>query len=104
MKEQGLEVAKHKNKKKSKKGFPVWVYKGKMESDWLKYTGSNAELQEDIKNGAIIEKHIWEFANCNKLLTFLEVEAQFKMDVIRDSKKFYNGNILGKFFPGDLKC
>jgi hypothetical protein len=104
LKLEGFDVRKHKNKKKSKKGLPVWVYKAKLESDWLMYTGSNKELNEDIKKGDRIEKHIWQFSNCLKNLSFLETEAQFKMDVIRDNEKFYNGNILGKYFPGDLNC
>lgn len=100
----GIEVKRHKNKKKSKKGLPVWVYKAKLESDWLLYTGSNEQLNKDIANGDQFEKHIWEFSNCEKKLSFLETEAQFKMDVIRDNGKYYNGNILGKYFPNDLNC
>ena len=104
LKLEGCQVKRHKNKKKSKKGLPVWVHKARLESDWLLYTGSNTQLNEDIKNGDRFEKVIWEFSNCEKKLSFLETEAQFKMDVIRDSRRFYNGNILGKYFPGDLNC
>lgn len=104
LKLEGVEVKRSKNKSQSKKGTPVWVHKAHLESDWLFYTGSNKELNADIEKGHTIEKQIWEFAYCSKQLTFLETEAHFKMDVIRDWKKYYNGNILGKFFPSDLNC
>tara|TARA_R100001440_G_scaffold4479_9_gene10261 strand:+ start:27866 stop:28342 length:477 start_codon:yes stop_codon:yes gene_type:complete len=104
LKLEGVEIRRHKNKRKSKKGLPVWVHKAKLESDWLMYTGSNAELNKHIQEGDQFEKHIWEFSNCEKKLSFLETEAQFKMDVIRDNGKYYNGNILGKYFPNDLNC
>ena len=100
----GFEVKRSKNKAKSKKGQPVWNHKARLESDWMLYNGSNAELIEAVKKGNTIEKEIWQFAFCEKELTFLETEALFKMDVLRDSDKFYNGNILGKFFPKDLNC
>tara|TARA_S200002703_G_C3765428_1_gene235619 strand:- start:678 stop:1160 length:483 start_codon:yes stop_codon:yes gene_type:complete len=104
LKIEGVQVARHKNKKKSKKGSPVWVHKARMESDWLLYTGSNEELNKAIENGNTIEKEIWDFAVCEKQLTFLELEALIKMDVLREPDKFYNGNILGKFFPADVNC
>lgn len=103
-KSQGLQVERHKNKSKSKPGSPVWVYKVRTESDWLKYVGSNKDLQKDIKNGDKIKKVIVNTANCTKQLTYLEVEAQIKMEVLRKNDKFYNQNILGKFWPNDLNC
>ena len=57
--------------KKIQKGLPVWVYKAKLESDWLLYTGSNTQLNEDIKNGDRFEKVIWAVSNCEKKLSFL---------------------------------
>jgi hypothetical protein len=104
LKQEGIKVARHKNKKKSKKGSPVWVHKARLESDWLMYTGSNQELNQAIEDGNSIEKEIWGFATCEKQLTFLELEALIKMDVLREPDKFYNGNILGKFFPADVNC
>jgi hypothetical protein len=103
-KEKGLTVAKHKNKSQSEKGAPVWVYKVRVESSWVKYCGSNVELQQDIKKGDKISKVILYTANCTKQLTFLEMEAQIKMDVLRKPEEYYNQNILGKFWPNDLNC
>jgi len=103
-KERGDATRRYKNKSKSKPGAPVWVHQVRGERDWLTYNGSNAELLEDIKNGANLSKEIWETAECKKKLTFLELEALIKMDVLRDAKNYYNSNILGKFFPRDITC
>ena len=100
----GFRVKRHKNKSKSKAGKPVWVYSALLETDWQSYTGSNKELNEHIKRGDTIRKVIWEVSECPKKLTFLEFEALVKLDVLRDNEKYYNGNILGKFFPNDLTC
>lgn len=100
----GENVSRTKNKSKSTKGNPTWVYKVRTESDWQTYVGSNKDLQQDIKNGDKIKKEILYFANCAKQLTFLEMEAQIKMDVLRKPEEYYNQNILGKFWPSDLNC
>lgn len=90
---------KTKDRKKSKKGKPVWIYKKLVikETDWLKYTGSCKELNDDIKAGDIVHKEIIDLAKDKKMLTYLEVKHQFKYDVL-ESDKWYNTNILGKFF------
>lgn len=97
LKADGVEV------KRTRKG-KGWTYKAKLESNWLSYVGSNKELQEDFKNGDKIVKEILEYGTCTKQLTFMELENQIIMDVLRKPEEFYNGNILGKFFPKDLTC
>ena len=97
LKESGIEV------KKTRKGTG-WTYKAKLESDWLNYVGSNKDLQKDFKNGHKIKKEILDYASCQKQLTFLELEYQINMNVLREPENFYNGNILGKFFPRDINC
>jgi hypothetical protein len=104
LKVSGGKVKRSKNKSKSKKGSPVWVHKARLESDWLMYCGSNEELKKAVEAGDTIEKEIWQYAFCEKELTYLETEALFNMGVLREPEKFYNGNILGKFFPADLNC
>jgi len=104
LKAKGEEVKRHKNKSTSKKGEPVWVYQVRVEGPWTKYCGSNEELKADIKKGDKITKEIIGIAFCTKQLTYLEIEAQIKMDVLRNPDKFYNQNILGKFWPNDLTC
>lgn len=67
------------------------------ESNWLNYTGSNKQLNEDIKKGDKIEKHILAFAKDKKNLTYLETKELFINNVL-ESSNFYNDNILGKFY------
>ncbi len=68
------------------------------ESNWLTYTGSNKELNQDIKDGDKIEKMIIDIAFDSRKLTYLETKHQFKNDVL-ESNNYYNTNILGRFFP-----
>lgn len=85
--------------KRSRKGKPIWEYRKLVikETDWLKYTGSNKELNEDIKNGDKIYKEIIDFGKDKRELTYLEAKYQFKKDVL-EREDCYNTNILGKFF------
>lgn len=66
-------------------------------TDWLKYTGSNEELNKDISNGHIIKKTILEFVYDKRTLTYLETKYLFLYNVLEDYI-FYNSNILGKFY------
>ena len=68
------------------------------ETDWKDYIGSSEELIKDIKNGDRINKTILEFAFSKYHLTYLEVKHQFIHEVL-ESEKWYNSNILSKFFP-----
>lgn len=67
------------------------------ESDWLTYTGSNKELNEDILKGDKIEKYILCFAENARDLTYLETKYLFINEVL-EKDNYYNGNILRKFF------
>lgn len=67
------------------------------ESDWKTYTGSNKELNDDIKKGDVINRYILDFAFNKVHLTYLEVKHQFKYEVL-ESANSYNDNILGKFY------
>lgn len=68
------------------------------ESNWQHYTGSNKELNEDIKNGAEISKTILEYAYSKAHLTYLEIKYQFMHGVI-ESDNWYNSNISGRYYP-----
>lgn len=72
------------------------------ESDWLTYNGSCKDLLEDIANGANIGKIILDVAFSKMQLTYLETKYLFNHDVL-ESDKFYNENILSKFFKGNIK-
>ena len=76
------------------------------ESNWRDYYGSNDTLLEEIAvlGEENFTREILQFYNSKKNLTYAEVELQFKLDVLYakfpdGTKKFYNQNILGKFFP-----
>lgn len=100
LKKEGVPVTKTKNKSKSKKGSVVWNYKQKnikKETDWLSYTGSNKELNQDIKNGDLYEKRILKFCFSKKDLTYHEVKEQMILEVLENCDS-YNSNILSKFF------
>jgi hypothetical protein len=79
-------------------------------SDWRKYYGSNEFLIEDIESLGEdnFTREILQFFETKKAVTYAEIELQFKFDVLRatlpdGSPKYYNRNILGKFFPDKVK-
>ena len=76
------------------------------ESKWKEYTGSCAELNEDIKQ---LGKYQFSFevlklCKTRGELTFSEVEYQFKRDVLSEcletgTRSYYNANIMNRWFP-----
>ncbi len=74
----------------------------KKDSGWAKYTGSNKELNEDIKNGIDFTKKILQFAYTKKQLAYLETKALFVNEVLEPHTNYYNSNIGGKFYPKDV--
>lgn len=69
-------------------------------SNWAHYTGSNKQLNEDIKNGDDIIREIIHLCYTKKQMTYWELFYQMQYDVLRTPS--YNDNILGKFFRSDL--
>lgn len=72
------------------------------ESNWLTYTSSNIELNEDIKNGTEITKYIVDFAFEKKQLSYLEEKSLWCNGVLEHGDKYYNSNISGRYFKGKL--
>lgn len=76
------------------------------ESDWKKYIGSNSTLKNQISNGEVtlenLQKQIIELAFDKKHLTYLETKYLFQLEVLEQPDKYYNDNILGKFFTSDF--
>lgn len=75
------------------------------ESNWLDYWGSSKELTDDI-NTVGKDKFIREiikFAYNKKQLSYYEIKYQIIYSVIEKPELSYNRNMLGKFFPADLK-
>lgn len=71
------------------------------ESTWRNYTGSNPDLNADIKAGDTITKTILEYAFTKLHLTFLETEYLFTKKVLY-TDEYYNHNILGKFYKNAI--
>lgn len=69
-----------KNKKKKKTRAP---------SDWLTYTGSNAELNEAVKDGARLHKEIIHLCASKGKLAYLESKEIFVRDALI-SDEYYN--------------
>jgi len=77
----------------------------KKESDWKKYYGSAEPILKLLKE----DKHN-EFTReilhivCNKkLLTYYECKYLFKYEVLENPTKYFNNNILGKFYTKDFQ-
>ena len=64
--------------------------KVKVESDWKTYTGSNDDLNNDIKTtNPILKKEILEICNSKSSLSYLEAYYQFTSNCIL-SEEYYN--------------
>ena len=74
------------------------------ESDWKTYYGSAKPILELLKNGRQdeFERVILCLVPNKKLLTYYECKYLFTMGVLENSEKWYNDNILGKFFRKDF--
>lgn len=63
-----------------------------VESDWVSYTGSSNELNNDILNGDIIEKIILKLCKSKWEMNYFEAKYQFENDVLF-KEEYYNGII-----------
>lgn len=70
------------------------------ESKWLSYCSSNKYFKQ-LESWEIVDRTIIDFAYSKKELTFLETEALFSLQALRNPMS-KNANILGKFFPKDI--
>lgn len=68
--------------------------KGKIESDWKTYFGSNNQLNEDIKNQGAgnFKREILHFCKSKAECSYIEAKLQFEYQVL-ESDDFYNGHI-----------
>lgn len=72
------------------------------ESTWREYFGSNLTLKELVKkNPEHFERHILQWSNTPKKLTYLEAKALFSNSAL-ERNDFFNDNILSKFFRKDV--
>jgi hypothetical protein len=79
------------NKKKSKR----------VSSDWLTYTGSNDQLNNDIANGDTVTKYILILCKSKGWMTYHETKQILNRDCLL-SDEFYNSWIQCKIRRGHL--
>ena len=74
------------------------------ESDWKTYYGSAKPILELLKNSRQdeFERIILKLVPSKKLLTYYECKYLFTMGVLEEPEKWYNDNVLGKFFRKDF--
>lgn len=74
------------------------------ESDWKTYYGSHKEILALIKDGKEddFKREILTCVPSKKLLTYEETKALFIYEVLQKPNKYFNDNILGKFFRKDF--
>ncbi|WP_039904860.1 hypothetical protein [Acetobacter tropicalis] len=84
--------------------------KTKTVSDWKTYQGSCEPLKLDIEmyGEENFKKEIISIHRTRTETNYTEIELQMKNDVLRAKNelgefKFYNGNILHKFFRNNIK-
>ena len=65
-----------------------------------------SKLKNQITEGEVtkedLKRQILEIALNKKHLTYLETKWLFQLKVLEQPKKYYNDNILGKFFTSDF--
>jgi hypothetical protein len=90
-------------------GKKNFYLKNKKESNWKKYYGSSSWLQSDIEKYGEenFTREIIYICFSKSEMTFIEVSEQLERNVLQvnDSimrKKYYNLNILGKFFNNEF--
>jgi hypothetical protein len=76
----------------------------KKESDWKTYFGSAKPILALIKDGKQEEftRQILQLVPNKKLLTYYECKYMFTHGVLENPDKWFNDNILGKFFTKDF--
>lgn len=74
-------------------------------SNWENYWGSCQPLLEDIKLiGVENFKREILYGCCDKqTLSYLELRCQMEEHVIEHFDRYYNSNILGKYYPNKIK-
>ena len=74
------------------------------ESDWKTYYGSAKPILEFIKEGKQEDftREILQLVPNKKLLTYYECKYLFIHGVLENSDKYFNDNVLGKFYSKDF--
>ena len=75
------------------------------ESDWKTYYGSQTDIKRLLVEGKKdeFERTILKCVKTKKQLTYFEIKYQIIYEVLEKPDKFFNDNILGKFFTKDFE-
>jgi hypothetical protein len=77
------------------------IVEQKESSGWKSYCGSNLELKEEVKNGAVIRKEILHYCFSKAELTYLETREIICSGALVD-KNSYNGWIKATVYKKNL--
>lgn len=83
-----------KNKKRKRK---------RVSSDWIDYTGSNDQLNEDIKNGHVITKEILHLCKSKGFCSYYETKEILERNCLLLPDFWYNAWISCKIRRSHLK-
>ena len=75
------------------------------DSNWKSYYGSNKPLLELVQTESLenFKREILILCTTKKQLTYYETQALFTYRVLEEDNKWFNDNILGKFFRKDFE-
>ncbi len=74
----------------------------RVESDWMTYTGSNAQLNEDVDNGDQITKEILHLCDSRGWCSYRETQEILNREAIQ-SDQYYNGWVSCKIQRSHIK-
>ena len=74
----------------------------RVESDWMTYTGSNAELNEAVDNGDRITKEILHLCTSKGWCSYRETQEILNREAIQ-SNQYYNGWVSCKIQRNHIK-
>jgi len=92
-------VVKLKNGKKKRKKI-----RGKIDSDWQTYYGSNTELNQDVANLGVdnFTREILYYCRSKAECSYIEAREQFRHKVL-ESDNYYNGQISVRVHGSHIK-
>jgi len=92
-------VVKLKNGKKKRKKI-----RGKIDSDWQTYYGSNTELNQDVEKLGVdnFTREILYYCSSKAECSYIEARTQFERKVL-ESDNYYNGQIACRIHGSHIK-
>jgi len=94
-------LRKYKSKRGKDKGEWVYFEERYKDSGWVNYTGSNDQLNKDIKSGVKITKYILEFVQSESIMCYKEMKAIACTGAMED-ERFYNDHIDSRYYKKNI--